>query len=161
MRLIALIALSGAAAAAAALIPAAVSGAPPRPVLVAGPMNGHKEIHGPTYPDARGRAVIEIRRKRQRLCFFVEFQSLGAPQADGSERLPSAGHIHSGRRDEVGPVALALFATPAPSPVEGCLKRVSLDLLNQLVNHPRRFYVNLHTDEYPEGVIRSQLRPRK
>jgi hypothetical protein len=36
---------------------------------------------------------------------------------------------------------------------------VSVDpaLLDQLAQHPKRFYVNVHTGEFPGGAIRGQL----
>lgn len=155
-----LIIVCATAALAAALLPAAVSGRLPRaPVLVASKMNGNKELHGPTDPDARGRAVLEVRRRRNRICYFVEFRNIGTPpeSEDEPDPLPTAAHVHRGRKRQVGPIVLTLFDTPSPSPVEGCVRHVPLDLMNEMVTRPPRFYVNLHTEQYPEGEIRAQL----
>jgi hypothetical protein len=44
------------------------------------------------------------------------------------------------------------------SPIEGCVGDVRRKLLRNIRQHPWRYHVNLHNEEFPEGAIRGQLR---
>ena len=40
---------------------------------------------------------------------------------------------------------------------EGCTKNVKAKLIEKIIKAPEKYYVNIHTEEYPEGAIRGQL----
>lgn len=160
------IAVCGAVALLVALLPSSgvSSPRPEPPVRVAYQMSGDKHVHGPTDPDARGRAVFNVVRRHNRLCWFIEFTNLGTPpfSEENPEPMPTAAQIHRGAKGEAGPMALSLFVEkPTPSPAEGCLRHLSRDFLTELVRTPGAFYVNLITEQYPEGALRGQLRRPK
>jgi hypothetical protein len=80
-----------------------------------------------------------------RLCYLLTAKKIGTA---------AAAHIHRGAVGVAGPVRVELTA-PNPASV-GC-KTISSALASALRDHPRRFYVNVHTAVFPNGAIRAQL----
>ena len=65
-------------------------------------------------------------------------------------------HIHSGRRGVAGPPVVTLQRA-GPNRFDSCT-RVSRALARDLGANPRAFYVNVHSQAFPDGAIRGQLR---
>lgn len=63
---------------------------------------------------------------------------------------PAAAHIHSGVAGSTGPVVVTLSTTTGCSANDPAL-------VNSIVDAPDTFYVNVHTADYPNGAIRSQV----
>jgi CHRD domain len=73
---------------------------------------------------------------------------------------PTLLHVHRGRFGTNGPVVALLAGTPMPSTVfavAGALSGVDRGLVREIRRHPSRFYVNLHSAEFPGGAARGQL----
>lgn len=83
-------------------------------------------------------------------------------------------HVHSGRQGANGPViidsGLRNYPEQATTPANGqgrvvtwfnpdVSRQVVRDTLDGWFFNPGDFYINLHTTQFPGGVIRSQLRP--
>lgn len=72
----------------------------------------------------------------------------------------TAAHIHRGRRGENGPVVIPLATPEADSAISGhasgC-RRADPVLLEEIRTKPGSFYVNVHTNELPNGALRGQL----
>jgi hypothetical protein len=122
----------------------------PLATLKAG-LTGEKEVPGPGDPDGSGTAKIKVFKTR--VCHTLKFDDI---------EPATMAHIHIGFRDEAGPVTLTLFGPPAPpipSPgtSTGC-QDVPRALSLELRQHPGRYYVNVHNEEFPAGAIRGQLR---
>ncbi len=108
----------------------------------------------PADPDGRGRAFV--RARGDTVCFEVRWRNL-APVV--------AGHIHAGVRGVNGPVVVPFFGDPAGPPVfpaqlsgaDGCIHGLDRSLVRAIREHPRRYYVNLHSTEFRAGAIRGQL----
>ena len=104
--------------------------------------------------DGRGRAFVRARGNT--VCFEVRWRKL-APVV--------AAHIHVGARGVNGPVVVPFFGDPAGPPVfpaevsgaDGCIHDLDRGLVHAIREHPRRYYVNLHTTEFRAGAIRGQL----
>ncbi len=129
---------------------AGTDGETPLATLKAG-LTGEKEVPGPGDPNGIGSAKIKVFKTR--VCHTLKFDNIGPA---------TAAHIHIGFRDEAGPVTLTLFeetASPIPSPgtSTGC-QDVPRALSLELRQHPGRYYVNVHTEQFPAGAIRGQLR---
>jgi hypothetical protein len=73
----------------------------------------------------------------------------------------TAGHIHKGDTETAGPVKVTLFedqqGLEGTGNYEGCVKKLKAKLLKKIAKAPEKFYVNLHTLDYPDGAIRGQL----
>jgi hypothetical protein len=71
---------------------------------------------------------------------------------------PSAAHIHKGKRGKNGPVVVTLSAPSGgdPGASSGCVDGNS-SLLKDIRKRSQRYYVNVHTSDYPDGALRGQL----
>ena len=110
-------------------------------------LKGSAEVPGPGDPNGRGKARVRVRPRAGTVCFRLRWRNI----AD-----PTAAHIHRGRKGEAGPVVVTLFSGEADS--AGCVTGQDADLLREIKRHPRRFYVNVHNAEFPDGAIRGQLK---
>ena len=90
--------------------------------------------------DEDGRDVVE-------LCYDLEVDGLSMPV--------EAAHVHRGAAGEAGEVVVPL-ATPRDGSASGCVEVRAGDAALVLTN-PSTFYVNVHTDDYPDGAVRGQL----
>ena len=131
--------------AAAAIFPA---GAAPRAATdLRSTLAGSKVIPPPGDPDGRGSARVTIRGTR--VCWRL--------RVTGIER-PHSAHIHAGTSRSEGPAVVPLFLRPRSleRPRRGCTRTGRLEA-GDIARHPRRYYVNVHNDEFPNGAVRGQL----
>src|SRR2546423_13096302 len=100
-------------------------------------------------PDGLGSANVLL-AKSDTVCFGISVTGIGTP---------TAAHIHRGKRNENGPVVVTLTAPSSgdPGASSGCVSGVSSTLVTELQQNPHRFYVNVHTTDFPGGAIRGQL----
>lgn len=108
--------------------------------------------------DATGEAHIQVSEDGESLDYTVEAHNLDDTMA---------GHIHSGEEGEDGPVELFLFENEEGMDYDGEVATGTLtedDLVGDLSWEEFSMalvagdtYVNLHTEEYPDGEIRGQL----
>ena len=134
-------------AATAAAIAAAPLGAQAAAQRLTANLTAAAEVPGPGKVNAGGSAVVRVNSVQRRVCYTVSFRNI--PNV-------TAAHIHSGARGVAGPPVVTL--QPAgPRAVQGCT-RVARALARDLINSPRRFYVNVHSRAFPDGAIRGQLR---
>jgi hypothetical protein len=108
-------------------------------------MTGEKEVPGPGDPDGRGTADIEVYRAE--VCYTLKFKNI---------EPATAAHIHIGLRREAGPVLVTLFDEPTEDFSMGCVE-IPRALSLELIEHPGRYYVNVHNEPFPAGAIRGQL----
>jgi hypothetical protein len=130
----------------ALVAPGAAAGG--RATLLAASLTGAREVPGPGDPDGSGRAIVKL--SGDQACFLLKWSRIGAPVAS---------HIHVGRRGVPGPVVLPFFQGQLPdtlNAVAGCAP-ADPALVDAIVAHPRDYYVNIHTAEFPGGAIRGQL----
>ncbi|PRO66609.1 CHRD domain-containing protein [Alkalicoccus urumqiensis] len=108
--------------------------------------------------DASGMAEFELNEDQTEVTYTVEAESLtGVTMA----------HIHSGAEGEDGPVEVGLFDTDEAEDIDGELASGTFGeddlagdmdwdgLLEAMTNEG--LYVNVHTEEYPDGEIRGQI----
>ena len=113
-------------------------------------MTGAKEAPAQGDPDGRGTARIRVNAAERRVCFTIRMQNID----------PSiAAHIHRGAPGVAGGIEVPLFeGRSTATRRSGCMNGLKRSLLREIARHPRRFYVNVHTEAYPAGAIRGQLR---
>ncbi len=112
-------------------------------------LSGDKEVGSEGDPDGSGTARIRLRPASRRVCWALTWENISQPQA---------AHIQKGTRDESGDVVVNLFLTPQEgNEASGCEDDVRRRLIRRIKKHPRRFYVNVHTEDFPAGAIRGQL----
>jgi CHRD domain len=112
--------------------------------------------------DGRGKASVSIDVAAGQACFDVSFKDGGTA---------NRGHIHRGGPADNGPIVVAFFdiqAVPAQSGdprhdvlestngLTGCVS-ANPTVLQEIVDNPSGFYVNLHNARFPGGFVRGQL----
>jgi hypothetical protein len=117
-------------------------------------MDGASEVPGPGDPDGTGVARVRVNVRAQRVCYAISVENITLPAV--------AAHIHRGAVGVAGPPRVTLN-----NPTEvggsgvglafGCEGDVNRSLLRRIRANPARFYVNVHTSDYPDGAIRGQL----
>lgn len=112
-------------------------------------LTGTAEIPGPGDPAASGvfRGMLTPQEASAELCYTLEVV--------GTSSQPTAAHIHAGAEGEAGPVVLTL-SVPDAGPVEECID-VPAGEANDLIQSSETFYVNVHSDQHPDGAVRGQL----
>ena len=105
-------------------------------------------------PNGTGRAKLRLVKSKQKVCYDIRWRRIQSPYA---------AHIHEAPAGKEGPVVVTLFEARDLSRsvrgVRGCAKRVDKELIDEISDRPRQFYVNVHTPRYEGGAIRGQLKP--
>ncbi len=156
-----LIAPLGAAVLAAGVIVAATQAGSHQGPLVLGPQFGKGEaatmsgsVEVPTGdPDGTGTAEIRLDPTTSLVCFQIDVANVDFPIL--------AAHIHRAPAGVAGPVVI-----PLDPPLQqnggntgesrGC-KAADAALIQDIINNPSQYYVNVHNAKYPAGVVRGQL----
>jgi hypothetical protein len=150
-RLAAVPVLGAAAALAMAGVAGAVSDRGSDPLFTA--LDGGYEVSpegkvGVGDPNGFGSATVIFRGART-VCYGLTVANLDKPVA---------AHIHRGAPGENGPVVIPLM-TPsagAAGTSSGCV-RVNAKLAKDIREHPKHYYVNVHTEALPAGAVRGNL----
>jgi hypothetical protein len=102
-------------------------------------------------PDGRGSFTGLI--AGDKFCFGITASKLSTP---------TAAHIHQGKKHVNGPIVITLTPpTPGdPGASSGCVAADAV-LLGAIAKHPKRYYVNVHTGDFPGGAIRGQLHGKR
>jgi hypothetical protein len=111
--------------------------------------NGHRGAG-----DVNGSGSVTAMVDGNQICFGITVKNLGA--------TPIAAHIHGpARPNQNAGIVVALAAPPSPDPgaSSGCVA-VDAALAQEILKHPHKYYVNVHTTQFPGGAIRGQLSRR-
>jgi CHRD domain len=122
---------------AGAFAPAQADGPPQRATVLKARLSASGD------PDGAGRATLRLDRGRGRVCAAVSWQEIDAPDA---------AHIH---RHSDGSIVVDL--TSSVTGGAACVTGVSKALITRIARHPRRYYVNVHNEDYPAGAIQGTL----
>jgi hypothetical protein len=119
-------------------------------------LNGAQEVP-PVDTKAEGRSDITVRKSK---CPGAA-QSLDCPWASGTVTatgmVPTAVHIHQGAAGQNGPVVLPLVKlTDTTWGIPGNTAITEAQYSNYLNGD---YYINVHSEKYPNGEIRGQLKP--
>ncbi|MFF3322075.1 CHRD domain-containing protein [Streptomyces sp. NPDC002889] len=125
-----------------------------RAVTFAAVLTGAHEVAvegGPAVNDPDGKAVALVKVKGDRVVFSMQWKGF----------LPNAGHIHEGAAGQNGDIKVPLFGTAMPDTIHSAAGQTVLTdakLADSLRDNASGFYVNLHSEEFPGGAVRGQLR---
>ena len=114
-------------------------------------INSGQEVP-PTGRFAFGVAFMTFDETTKQLCYSISYTDLVAPETE------TAAHFHgAARAGENAPILFFISPTPSPlgTPKTGCVGPLSgkegSDLKRGL------FYINIHSNTFPAGVIRGQV----
>jgi hypothetical protein len=99
-------------------------------------------------PVGTGTATLRMRKGQARVCYTLSARNI--PRA-------IAAHIHRGKTGTAGVVVVPLKTPNASGTSKGCAK-AKKSLVRSMLAHPRSYYVNVHTGDFPAGAIRGQLK---
>jgi len=97
-------------------------------------------------PDGSGTAKLTLNPGQGQICYELEVKGIGTA---------NAAHIHAGAAGQAGDVKVPL-QTPSEGSAKGCAT-VDRELVQQIMDKPADYYVNVHNAEYPDGALRGQL----
>ena len=99
-------------------------------------------------PEGTGTATVDIATASGEICVTLEWTI--------SDGTASAAHIHEAPAGAAGPVVLPLFTEPdGDGMFEGCFTDATLAA--EIEAAPADYYVNVHSETYPNGAVRGQL----
>lgn len=98
--------------------------------------------------DGSGTATVDINSDENEVCYTFELE--------GMENV-NAAHIHEGEEGQSGDPVVDLAYEGDDSGGEGCVDGVDEGLLEDILDNPSAYYVNVHTEDYPDGAGRAQL----
>ncbi len=125
----------------------------PKPLYFSSTLSGGNEVAAPGDPDGSAKSLVEI--EGNRVTFAFTWKRMAAP---------TMGHIHVGAAGVNGGVKVNLFGSALPQTATGTAGVVAVNdaaLVAAIKAHPRDFYLNLHTAEFPAGAVRGQLNPAR
>jgi hypothetical protein len=136
----------------ATAIPLAFGASGERTKVLTAAMNGKREVDAAgkkNAGDLNGLGGFTAVVDKGKLCFGIVVRGLDTPVA---------AHIHRGGPKVMGPVVLPLTQPSAGNPgaSSGCVD-VTEALATEMLRRPARFYVNVHTEAFPNGAVRGQL----
>ena len=99
-------------------------------------------------PDGSGTAAIKVDDEKNTVCFKLSFKGIDEP---------IAAHIHKAPKGKTQELPAVRLSDKVPLTQSGCVKKVSASLVRQISTKPAGFYVNIHTNAFPDGAVRGQL----
>lgn len=99
-----------------------------------------------TNNDGSGTSTVTVNRENGEVCYEIETENI---------EEPTMAHIHSGAEGESGGIVVD-FNTP-DNGMEGCVSDADSSVLDVILETPENYYVNVHNEQFPAGVIRGQL----
>ncbi len=110
---------------------------------------GVTEGDSPGDEDGSGTASIVIDPAAGTACWTLTAESI---------EPVTQSHIHVGAEGESGDVVVPLDVDGFEGSSEGCGEPMEdAAILQEIVDNPAGYYVNLHTEDFPAGAIRGQL----
>lgn len=109
---------------------------------------GSNEVEPPGDPNGSGNALVVVLPADLQVCIGARVRNT-APL--------TVAHIHQAPAGSNGPVVVDFTTLIRGNEVRGCVS-VEPGLLQSIRSNPAGFYVNVHSEEFPRGAVRGQLR---
>lgn len=111
-------------------------------------LSGAAEVPGPGDTDGAGTASVDLDVSETEVCYEVAAQKIDKP---------TAMHIHEGEAGKSGGIVVTLNTpTASDTTTKGCAD-ADAALIGRIAAKPGSFYVNVHTQAFPNGAVRGQL----
>lgn len=108
---------------------------------------GEQEVgHDGAGEDASGDFSAELDLAKGRMCYMLEVEGLDTF---------TAAHIHEAAKGKDGPAVVTLQLLGEDG--DDVCVNVDAELLKKIARNQSRYYVNVHTEAFPEGAVRGQL----
>ena len=114
-------------------------------------LTAEEEVPNPGPDGATGTAEITIDDETNEVCYELTIDGIDAEDA------VIAAHIHVGDAGVAGGVVVPLFTEPPSGEMTGCVQDVDPDIVAAITADPLGYYVNIHTEQFPDGAVRGQL----
>jgi hypothetical protein len=111
-------------------------------------LSGAEEVP-PADPDGTGSARITLNVGQATVCWELTVSNI-APA--------TAAHIHKAPAGVNGGVVVPL-SPPTTGSSSGCTTAAPA-LIQDIIDNPEQYYVNVHNDDFPGGAVRGQLSNR-
>ncbi len=98
--------------------------------------------------EGSGSATVTIDPDQNEVCYEIDLEGV-----EGT----NASHIHEAPEGEVGDVVVDLAYTGDDSGADDCVDGVDEGVLEDILDNPSDYYVNVHTEQLPDGAVRGQL----
>ena len=108
-------------------------------------LKGGEEVP-PGDPDGSGTADLRFDQNKNEVCYDIKVSNIGPP---------TASHIHKAPKGQAWPPVVTLEAAKIGQG-EACVPTPH-ETIDEIVEKPDQFYVNVHTDEFKTGAVRAQL----
>ena len=98
-------------------------------------------------PDGSGTAAVKVRGTE--VCYDIKWTGVDATMS----------HIHWAPAGKNGDVVVPFFANESPldaNSKSGCVE-AKASVVKAIIANPSKYYVNVHSPEFPKGAIRGQL----
>jgi hypothetical protein len=115
---------------------------------VASLLFGDEEAPGPGESTGLGAVDLDTMTDGTTICASAIYVGSGAPMA---------AHIHKGAIGAPGPAVVTLPPFDQDLFSDGCVGGLDPALVADIAAHPADYYVNVHTDAFPDGAVRGQL----
>jgi Cu/Zn superoxide dismutase len=103
----------------------------------------------PNASTATGVFNARVTPYKGKLCYTLSWEGLSSNAI--------AAHIHEAPPGTAGPIVVPLTVASATSgTTTECKTGLDHALLRQIARHPTRYYVNVHSENFPGGEIRGQ-----
>jgi CHRD domain len=101
--------------------------------------------------DGTGSSAITLNVGHATVCWDTTVANITLPA--------TASHIHEAPAGRAGPIVVPLSAPDASGHASGCTT-ADPALIQDIIDHPEEYYVNVHTTDFPAGAVRGQLSNR-
>jgi CHRD domain len=114
-------------------------------------LTAEAEVPTPGPDGATGSAFITIDDETNEVCFELTIDGLAQDDA------VIMAHIHEGAEGVAGDVVVPLFTEPPTGEMTGCVQDVDPSIVAAITGDPAGYYVNIHSEQFPDGAVRGQL----